>query len=335
MTETRPLFSIIIVNFNGGAYLQASVDSLKVQTIQDFEVFIVDNASTDSSFRDLDVSGLATVHLLPQSTNLGFAVANNLAAKEARGTWLALLNPDAVAKPDWLAQINSGILRHSDALMFASAQINMDDPSLMDGAGDCYHIAGIPWRGGFLRPMSELPEEGYCFGPCGASAIYRADVFDTLGGFDEDFFCYVEDVDLAFAIRRIGGQCIFLPKAQITHKGSGISGRTSDFSLFHGSRNRVWTYVKNMPLWALVLTLPIHIGASMLLLLLGLKSHTAYQSLRGMWAGVVGIGPIWRKRGALKKSHPNAKSTALGAMAWNPFRLLKRHSHVMPLPPEK
>ena len=97
--------SVIIVNYNGEAYLQQALDSLRTQTFQDFEVLLVDNASTDGSVDNLNVDGVPGYRFLPQTENLGFAAGNNVAAKQSDATWLALFNPDAVANPDWLERV--------------------------------------------------------------------------------------------------------------------------------------------------------------------------------------------------------------------------------------
>ncbi|MEM7492933.1 MAG: glycosyltransferase, partial [Pseudomonadota bacterium] len=95
-------FSVIIVNYNSGDYLAEALRSLQAQTFKDFEVLLIDNASEDASLSDLDQDLLRNVTVLHQDENLGFAKANNIGASAAKGEWLALLNPDAQAAPDWL-----------------------------------------------------------------------------------------------------------------------------------------------------------------------------------------------------------------------------------------
>ena len=329
---SAPRFSIIIVNFNGGDYLQGAIDSLKRQTRQDFEVFIVDNASHDHSFRDLDTGGLAGAVQLAQSQNLGFARANNLAAQQARGDWLVLLNPDAEAKPDWLESIDRSIARYRDVSMFASAQIDLHDPERLDGAGDCYLGFGIPWRGGFGRSVQELPGVGECFSPCGAGAIYKRQVFLGAGGFDESFFCFCEDIDLAFRLRLRGERCIFLPDAVIHHAGGGLSGRASAFSLQHGARNRLWTYFKNMPAGALALTLPGHVALTLAILLRGLFTGRFVDTGRGILAGLKGLGPVLSARRTVQRQRTIGLRELFAAMSWNPLVMLQRKPVIRPLP---
>ncbi|MCO7237583.1 glycosyltransferase family 2 protein, partial [Cobetia sp. Dlab-2-U] len=240
-------FTVIIVNYNSGALLQACVDSLSAQSLPPSQVLIIDNASTDGSAEQLVLSDLPQTQIIFSADNLGFSGGNNLASKQATGDWIVLLNPDARAKTDWLEKIAEGIEEFSSTEMFACAQLDAEDEASLDGAGDSYLVFGFPWRGGFGRPRSELPEVGECFSACGASLVISKSRFIELEGFDERFFCYCEDVDLGFRHRLRGGQCVFLPKAVVLHIGSAISGQRSDFTVRHGTRNRIWTYVKNMP----------------------------------------------------------------------------------------
>ncbi len=327
LTRPVPEFSIVIVNYNGGDFIQQALDSLAAQTRQDFEVFLVDNASTDGSIDGLDTSALPSFRLMAEPVNHGFAAANNMAAQQATGKWLVCLNPDATARPDWLQKIAEGHARHPDARMFASTQFDKMDPSQLDGVGDAYLILGIPWRGGFGRPATELPREGECFSPCGAGAVFDRELFLAHGGFDESFFCFCEDVDLGFRLRLAGEICVFLPDAIIDHVGGGLSGRVSDFATYHGARNRVWTYAKNMPAPLFWLTLPGHVALSAYILLRGVMTGRVGQTWRGMRDGVLGL-PALQLR---EKNRPPRKVSlwALArAMAWNPFRMSQRKAHV-------
>ena len=209
MCSVQPFFSVLIVNYNAGDLLQDAINSLKTQSFTDFEVVLVDNDSSDGSIDNLNVSGLPAIRVMRAKENHGFARGNNIAADAATGEWLALLNPDAIAAPDWLAQIKRATERHQDCRVFACGQINMDEPELLDGAGDAYFAFGIPWRGGFEHPVSELPKkDSLCFSPCGASAVYKRDLFVSIGGFDERFFCYCEDVDLGMRLQLSDEKCV-------------------------------------------------------------------------------------------------------------------------------
>ncbi len=326
-----PCFSVLIVNYNGGALLQRAIDSLKRQTYRGFEVILIDNASTDGSVDALDTDGLPALTLMRESENHGFARGNNLAAARAKGQWLALLNPDAEAAPDWLERIAEASHAHPACKAFASAQLALGNETLLDGAGDAYLIFGFPWRGGFGRPSTELPRsDGWCFSGCGAAAIYDAALFRKLGGYDERFFCYCEDVDLGFRLQLTGHDCLFVRKAIVRHVGSAISGRASAFSTYHGTRNRLWAYVKNMPLAVLLLTLPGHVMLTLYILARNSFSPRFLPMLRGLIDGMIGLPQILR-RSPWKVFRPAPPRTLLRRMAWNPWKMSGRRVHVRAL----
>jgi len=328
-----PFFSVIIVNHNGGDYIRGALNSLRKQTFRDFEVILLDNASTDGSAEGIDQSGLPHFCLLSSSQNLGFAGGNNKAVAHARGEWLALLNPDAEAAPDWLETVARAIREHSDTGVFASAQYDLHDPDRLDGAGDAYLAFGIPWRGGFGLPATHVPGKGECFSPCGASAIYRRDLFRAHDGFDERFFCYCEDVDLGFRMQLAGERCIFLADAIVYHAGSGISGGESYFTVFHGNRNRTWTYLKNMPLLLLFVTLPGHVAIVAYIYVRNRKGLKHSGMLDGVKAG-------FREGWALRRSKdwrglrfPKRPLQWLRSMAWWPWIISGRRPLIRKLRP--
>ncbi len=330
MLET-PFFSVIIVNYNSGAYLQGAVDSLVEQTFLSFELLIVDNASADHSMTTLDLSNVDQAQVIMMGENSGFARANNAAAARARGEWLVLLNADAVASPNWLEEIKAAIVRHPSVKMFASAQLRMEEVGLIDGAGDACTAYGYPWRGGYMQPTENIPGEGECFSPCGASAVYEKAAYLQVGGFDERFFCYVEDTDIAYRLRLSGETCVFLPSAVITHKGGGLSGEESEFSVVHGSRNRVWCYFGNTPSLLFWPTLPMHILLTLYLLIFHFgRPYGGY-----VWKGASeGWGRAWamRREGKARRVNRSVSLfTLAGALTWNIFKMSARRPDVRPL----
>ena len=327
--QTVPDFSVLIVNYNGGAYVQGALDSLKRQAYRNFEVILVDNASADGSADNLDTAGLPAFTLMKEAENHGFARGNNLAAERARGRWLALLNPDAEADPAWLAEVAAAIRAHPGVEAFACAQFALGDCSLMDGAGDAYQLFGFPWRGGFGHRAASMPTgDGWCFSGCGASAIYKAQLFRNMGGYDERFFCYCEDVDLGFRIQLSGKDCLFLHRAVIRHAGGGIAGQSSAFATYHGTRNRLWTYAKNMPLPLLLATLPGHVALTLYILARNSFTPRFRPMIRGLMDGLRGIPDITRSDLWREPQRRLGTWQLSRRMAWNPFRMSRRLPHV-------
>ena len=325
-----PLVCVIVVNYNGAAYLSRCVAALRAQRFRDFEAIIVDNGSTDGS-ADALAPLPSGFKLLRAGQNLGFSAANNLAAREASAPWLATLNPDAFAEPDWLERLMLALERHPEAVMLGSTQLDFKRPDRLDGAGDVYHVVGLAWRGDHGRARGHGPVEGETFGPCAAGALYRRDAFLAAGGFDERFFCYCEDIDLAFRLRLAGATCIQVADAVIRHVGSGITGARSDFAVYHGTRNRLWTFVKNMPgplFWPL---LPVHLLANLMVLQRSLVQGTFRPTARGLLDGFRGLGPIWAARRDIQRKRCASTADIARALTWSPMTLLRRASDIRPV----
>ena len=330
MTDTAdPDITVIVVNYNGGDFLRGCIASLARQTFRSFETILVDNASSDGSLETLAEKPERLI-VLSESQNHGFAGGNNLAARKAKGRWIALLNPDAEAAPDWLESMMRAVRDRPSHRVVASLQIAMVNDAILDGAGDCYLAYGYAWRGGFGRPVKETPQPGECFAPCGAAAFYPRDVFLSAGGFDENYFCYHEDVDLGFRLRLLGERCQFDPRSRVRHAGSGITGRASDFAVFHGARNGFWTYIKNMPARLLLLTFPVWLLGTLAILLRGLVTGRFNATVRGLAAAFGNLGPALQARRDLKKRRKVRLGDIAAALTWNPFRFLARKTDVRP-----
>lgn len=299
--------SVIIVNWNGEQFLEQCLNALLAQTVRPYEIILVDNASSDAS---LEIARrFASVRLIELDHNAGFAQGNNLAIKaaDAGSEWIALLNPDAFADPRWLEMLLGTAKSKPEYAVFGSKLVNATNPTLLDGAGDVYHLSGLVWRMNHGSPaLTSVEQQREIFSPCAAAALYRRSALLEMGGFDEDYFCYVEDVDLGFRLRLAGYRCLYVPSSIAHHIGSGTTGgQHSNFSVYHGHRNLVWTFIKNMPGILFWLLLPIHI-------LLNLVS-VAYFSMRGQSKiifaakgdAIKGIPKMWRKRSDIQ-SHRKA-----------------------------
>jgi GT2 family glycosyltransferase len=299
-----PKLTVVIVNWNGERFLNNCLSALMKQTISPYEIILVDNASTDASL-DI-VRNFPSVRLLAQSVNLGFARANNLAIALAdkESEWIALLNPDAYPEPRWLETLLSASYEQPSFGIFGSKLVVAANPKVLDGAGDAYHISGLVWRMANGEPnvcSSEHNQE--VFSPCAAAALYRRSAILEVGGFDEDFFCYVEDVDLGFRLRLAGYRCLYVPSSVAQHVGSGTTGgQHSDFSVYHGHRNVVWTYVKDMPgllFWAF---LPLHLAMNVITLMMFTLRGKGKLIFRAKRDAVLGLPKMWSKRRQIQKN---------------------------------
>ena len=300
----RHKVSVIIVNWNGQHFLERCLIALMSQTVQPHEIFLVDNASSDNS---LEIARrFPAVRLLVQNLNTGFARGNNLAiqATSVESEWIALLNPDAFADPRWLEALLVAAESNPEFDLFDSKLVKAADPTMLDGIGDAYHLSGLVWRMGHGEPVLTFTDnEREVFSPCAAAALYRRRALSEVGGFDEDYFCYGEDVDLGFRLRLAGYRCLYVPQSVAHHVGSGTTGgQHSDFSTYYGHRNLVWTFVKDMPgllFWSL---LPLHVLLNLVSIGWFAMRGRGNIILRAKRDALLGLPKMWRKRQHIQKT---------------------------------
>ena len=289
--------AVLIVNWNAGPLLGRCLDALLRQRRAPEKIIVVDNASTDDSLA-LAAAQLRSVELVQLTENTGFARANNLAARAAgKVDAIALLNPDAFPEPDWLASLAAAAERFPQFAAFAS-QMRLDGaPDRLDGAGDSYHVSGRAWRNGHGAPAGTWPSGEYeVFAPCAAAALYRRQAFEEIGGFDESYFCYFEDVDLGFRLRLHGYPSLYVPSAIVRHVSSALSGYRSEFAVYHGERNSVWTFFKNMPAPLLWMYLPQHLALNLASLLFYPLRGQGRAVWRAKWDALVGLPAVLARR---------------------------------------
>ena len=288
--------SVIIVNWNGGDLLLDCLAHLQAQSLAADKILLMDNGSTDGSAHKAALIPGISVHFLNE--NLGFAKANNLAIQKCDTEWVALLNPDALADKDWLYNLMQATQENQDIAVFGSQQRLLNTPDRLDGTGDNYHISGLIWRSGHENLFYEHNiDNNNIFSPCACAALYKRSALDAVGGFDEDFFCYVEDVDLGFRLQLQNYQARYVPKAIVYHAGSASTGgKHSEFSLYHGHRNLVWTFIKNMPTLLFWPLLPLHLLLNLVTILYFSYRGQTRMICKAKYDALLGIPKMWRKR---------------------------------------
>lgn len=293
-----PIISIVISTWNSGIVLPRCLDSLVRQTVKDFEVIIVDNGSSDNSIENLSEKWPALDFQIKKlDKNTGFAAANNLGAHLSSGDWLALLNSDTFPEPDWLENLLRAAARQPEFSFFASRQLQAGAPHLLDGAGDAYHISGLAWRRFAGLPAAQYGlESEEVFSACAAAAFYSRKVFLQVGGFDESFFSYLEDIDLSFRLRLQGFRCLYVPEAVVKHVGSATLGVRSEFAYYHWQRNSIWSFLQNMPTGLLLMALPFHLMANCIYQLYYTFRGRGHILLKGKGDALRGLPGVLRKR---------------------------------------
>lgn len=299
---TPPFFSVVIPNYNGQPHLAGLFAALQKQTFTDFEVILADDASSDGSVAFVE-DAFPTTRVLTNRHNLGFAVNANAAADAALGRVIVLLNNDTEPEPDWLAELAKAVCQHPDAAIVASKLLLFDQRTKLHTTGDLLGRDGIPRnRGVWEEDRGQFDGQTEIFGGCGGAMAIRKDVWQALGGFDDDFWMYLEDVDFAFRAQLAGWKAVYAPTARVYHKLSSSGG--DDLSSFYVGRNTLWTIAKNMPTGLLLRHLPQIVTAQIEITIDALRNWrgtAARARLRGQLAGLVGLPAQLRKRRTIQR----------------------------------
>jgi GT2 family glycosyltransferase len=249
--------SIIIVNWNGGQYLPDCFASLGKQTFKDFEIIFVDNASTDRSLSLAQtIAGQLSLNakFIELATNTGFAGGNNEGLKHCGGRYIALLNTDTVTERDWLKALVEEMDAHPEVGICASKLI-VQGEDVIDSAGDGYSTFGHAFKRGEGKTREKYSQSEYTFGACAGAALYRREMIEKIGLFDEDFFLLFEDTDLNFRAQLSGWKCLFVP-ASVYHKVGGSIKKMGASYAYYSVRNDKLIKIKDLPATILVRKMP-------------------------------------------------------------------------------
>lgn len=313
MQPEKPQISVVIPNFNGAPCLKGCIEALSRQTCAPFELIVVDNGSRDSSVEI--VRRLAPEsRILLRERNLGFAAAVNEGARTARGEWVAVLNNDTEADPEWLAECVAAIRRHPDASFLACCILDYRERSTVYSAGDCFLRAGLGYRRGQGLPFgSGYAAEIPVFSACGCAALYRREIFDAHLGYDERFFAYLEDVDLGLRMQAAGVEGYYVPAARVYHLGGATSGgEFSPLAARLRTRNSLLLLMKSLPMRILLRSFP-RISVSQIVWAGRVVVHGRLISfLRGWAEAAILLPAMLRER---RKFHPIWKAS--GERLWH------------------
>lgn len=233
--------------------------ALEKQNCKDFEILVVDNGSSDGSVEWLKTHQYPTIFL---EENTGFSGAVNVGIKASKTPFVLLLNNDTEVEPDFIGEMIKAIRRSDKIFAVSSKMVQMYHKELMDDAGDMYSVLGWAYQRGVGRSSKGYNREREVFSACAGAAIYRREVFEQIGYFDEMHFAYLEDIDVCYRAKIFGWHNRYCPTAVVYHVGSGTSGsKYNAFKVRLAARNNVYLNYKNMPLFQLLVNLlPITMG---------------------------------------------------------------------------
>lgn len=279
--------TVIIPNLNGEDYLRDCLNSLLDQEGGAPPILVVDNGSTDGSAALLQEE-YPEVKVISLDANYGFPRAVNEGIKRADSEYVILLNNDTRVEKDMVQKLVSSISRDPGIFSCQAKLLQMDRPEYMDDGGDYYCALG--WalaRGkGCLASGYDKPAE--IFSSCAAAAIYRRRILLKIGGFDEEHFAYLEDVDLGYRARIAGYKNFYEPGAKVYHKGSATSGsRYNRFKVKLAARNNIYLIYKNMARWQILLNLPFLLVGHLIKLVFFLLKGMGLTYIGGLWQGIL------------------------------------------------
>lgn len=275
--------TIVIPNLNGAGWLRDSIESIWAQTEQDFELIVVDNASTDESLAIArSYVGRERYTLIENDHNTGFSAAVNQGIRAAKGEYVVMFNNDAFAEPDWLAELIAAAEQDERIFAVQSLMIRHFERDIADDAGDYVTLFGWACKRGDGFPWRRYQKPQRIFSACGGASLYRKKILDEIGWFDELFFAYFEDVDLSWRANSLGYKNWYCPSSKCYHICGATTGavRYNDFKSVQSGRNSILLPYKNMPLLMLLINLPF--------LVFGYLLKIVMFGLKGFWT------PYWK-----------------------------------------
>lgn len=280
------MIAVVVPNWNGADFIVPCLRSLQQQTYPDYTIVVVDNGSVDES-KDIIRDQFSDVILIELDRNHGFAGGVNQGIRYALDNhfWgIALFNNDAEADKNWLKELV--LAAKSDQKIAAvTSQFLSINGKTIDSIGDYYSIWGLPFPKGRGMPRQDSTKLEEVFGASGGASLYRADLFRTIGLFDEDFFAYYEDIDVSFRARLAGWKILYQPKAIAYHHIGGTSSKMSGFARYHSIKNMFFVYTKDMPARLFWRYLPRFWIAVSLVAYNSLRQKQSTAMLRGwLWA---------------------------------------------------
>ncbi len=304
------MIDIIVPNHNGIEELEICFSSLEKQTYKDYNVILVDNGSTDNSVQ-FTKRNFTSYQIIALDKNYGFAKAINagleFALAENDSQYILLLNNDVELKEDFLEKGIETFEKTENASFVAVKMLNYFNRDVIDDCGDFIKAnGGSPVaRGIGEKDSGQYDKHEYIFGACAGAAFYKKEVFKTIGLFDEDYFAYLEDLDLSFRLQLAGYKCYYNPEIVCYHKRGVTSDRIEGMNVYYSEKNLVALRLKNYPLWVYIKYTPLFLIARIVRYYKFLTLHPPvifYSAIKGYLRGLREVPKTIVKRRTVQKN---------------------------------
>ncbi|MBR5316965.1 MAG: glycosyltransferase family 2 protein [Lachnospiraceae bacterium] len=279
--------TVIIPNYNGMKFIENCMKALAKETSTSYHICVVDNGSEDGS-REWVEKNCPRVQVIALGENTGFCGAVNAGIAATKTPYVILLNNDTEVEYGFVKALETALEREEKSFSVSAKMVDLYNKEVLDGAGDLYCALG--WA--FARGKGKSVNDNYTkaeevFSACGGAVIYKKEILDKIGTFDENHFAYLEDCDLGYRAQIFGYRNYYTPDAVVYHAGSGVSGsRYNDFKVSLASKNSIYLIYKNMPLLQIVLNLPILIPGFLIKYIFFIKKGLGHTYRKGILKGV-------------------------------------------------
>jgi len=290
--KAAPKVAVAVITHNGKKYLKTCIESLLNQTYKNFDIYLIDNASSDGSSEYVK-QNFPMVKIIRFEKNLGFAKAYNIAIRMIDADYIALLNDDTKAHPKWLEELVKAALEDEKAGALGSLILFLDHPNIVQHAGGMITPIGGGIDIGFGKPLHKVDlRKRYVGYVCGAAMLVKKDAFEKVGGFDNDYFAYFEDVDLCWRMWLQGYKVVLVPTSVVYHKyGGSWGGRYNPRRLYLSHINKLRNTLKNFGtlncIKGILLNIIFDISRSLLIVVKYKRIHDA-KSIIKAWKTLVG-----------------------------------------------
>jgi GT2 family glycosyltransferase len=247
MMKNLPLISTVILNWNGKEYLSSCIQSVKRQTYPHIEIILVDNASADDSVEYIK-NFFSDLRLIINHENIGYGGGNNRGIREGKGRYIFILNSDTEIEENCVELLWRYIETDQKIGVTTPKIVLYDRRDTLDAAGLTIYLDGLSIGRGRLEPQEKYNHSEEVFFGSGCASLFRREMLEEIGLFDEDFFAYAEDTDLGWRARVAGWKTYYVPEAVVYHHHSKEFGTYSPLKAFLVERNRIWVAWKNFPL---------------------------------------------------------------------------------------
>ena len=300
--------AVIVLNWNGADDTIECMDSLIEQTYKKLDIILVDNKSSDNSVERFKnyISEKKSSHiiLIENDVNSGFAGGINVGfkvAQQEKYDYIGILNPDAVADKNCAAALVKVLDSHKDTGLVTGVLLRRDGQTI-DSTGDWFSKWGLAFPRYRDEPREKAPtQEEYVFGATGGFVVYRTEMIQKIGGMDDDFFMYYEDVDLSFRAQLAGYKARYTPDAIAYHKQGASTNKVPGLAVYNTFKNIPMLTLKNVPGSLLWTVLPRFLLAYKLMLFNAIVKGRGTPALKGWWKSLLLLPSTLKKRGRIQK----------------------------------